>query len=137
MLEKKTFYEYSIEYLEGIKKVIDRELNNCHDLNMRQVIYILKNIYYELDKKINSNCKVEEVLELEEKISKLPGDKRKSLILYGYILIETNIPAFFQKTRSEALKNKDILKAKIKDYIVGEPYQKKGFFDKLFSNVIK
>lgn len=137
MLEKKTFYEYSIEYLEGIKKVIDRESNNCHDINMRQVIYILKNIYYELDKKINSNCKVEEVLELEEKISKLPGDKRKSLILYGYILIETNIPAFFQKTRSEALKNKDILKAKIKDYIVGEPYQKKGFFNKLFSNVIK
>lgn len=137
MLDKKTFYEYSIEYLEGIKKVIDRELNNCHDINMREVIYILKNIYYELDKKINSNCKVEEVLELEEKISKLPGDKCKSLILYGYVLIETNIPAFFQKTRSEALKNKDILKAKIKDYIVGEPYQKKGFFDKLFSNVIK
>ena len=137
MLDKKTFYEYSIEYLEGIKKVIDRELNNCHDIYMRQVIYILKNIYYELDKKINSNCKVEEVLELEEKISKLPGDKCKSLILYGYVLIETNIPKFFQKTRSEALKNKDILKAKIKDYIVGEPYQKKGFFDKLFSNVIK
>lgn len=137
MLDKKTFYEYSIEYLEGIKKVIDRELNNCHDIYMRQVIYILKNIYYELDKKINSNCKVEEVLELEEKISKLPGDKCKSLILYGYVLIETNIPKFFQKTRSEALKNKDILKAKIKDYIVGEHYQKKGFFDKLFSNVIK
>lgn len=137
MLEKKTFYEYSIEYLEGIKKVIDRELNNCHDIYMRQVIYILKNIYYELDKKINSNCKVEEALELEEKISKLPGDKCKSLILYGYVLIETNIPKFFQKTRSEALKNKDILKAKIKDYIVGEHYQKKGFFDKLFSNVIK
>lgn len=137
MLDKKTFYEYSIEYLKGIKKVIDRELNNCHDLNMREVIYILKNIYYELDKKINSNCKVEEVLELEKKISKLPGDKCKSLKLYGYVLIETNIPEFLQKTRSEALKNKDILKAKIKDYIVGEPYQKKGFFDKLFSNVIK
>lgn len=137
MLDKKTFYEYSIEYLEGIKKVIDRELNNCHDIYMKQVIYILENIYYELDKKINSNCKVEEVLELEEKISNLPGDKWKSLKLCYYVLIETNIPEFFQKTRSEALKNKDILKAKIKDYIVGEPYQKKGFFDKLFSNVIK
>ena len=137
MLDKKTFYEYSIEYLEGIKKVIDRELNNCHDIYMKQVIYILKNIYYELDKKINSNCKVEEVLELEEKISNLPGDKFKSLKLYCYVLAETNIPEFFQKTRSEALKNKDILKAKIKDYIVGELYQKKGFFNKFFSNVIK
>ena len=137
MLDKKTFYEYSIEYLEGIKKVIDRELNNCHDIYMKQVIYILENIYYELDKKINSNCKVEEVLELEEKISNLPGDKFKSLKLYCYVLAETNIPEFFQKTRREALKNKDILKAKIKDYIVGEPYQKKGFFNKFFSNVIK
>lgn len=137
MLDKKTFYEYSIEYLEGIKKVIDRELNNCHDLNMKQVIYILENIYYELDKKINSNCKVREVLELEEKIRNLPGDKCESLKLYCYVLVETNIPEFFQKTRSEALKNKDILKAKIKDYIVGEPYQKKCFFNKLFSNTLK
>ena len=137
MLDKKTFYEYSIEYLEGIKKVIDRESNNCHDIDMKNVIYILEKIYYELDKKINSNCKVEEVLELEEKISNLPGDKCKSLKLYCYVLIETNIPKFFQKTRSEALKNNDILKAKIKDYIVGEPYQKKGFFDKLFSDVFK
>ena len=137
MLEKKTFYEYSIEYLKGIKKVIDRELNNCYDIDMKNVIYRLENIYCELDKKINSNCKVEEVLELEKKIDNLPGDKYKSLKLYCYVLVETNIPEFFQKTRSEALKNKDILKAKIKDYIVGEPYQKKGFFNELFSNVFK